>query len=722
MEIEELTQTVRRFTRHISINRTHRGMVRVLNLIVILGVSLLWPRDAAVNAPPKAPKDNVKETIHGVEVVDPYRWLENRSNPETEAWIKAQDDYTRSILGALPGRESLKQRLTELLRVDTSSTPVERNGRYFYTKRLADQELPVLYVREGLKGPEEILIDPHPMSPDRSVSVSLMEASQDGKVLAYGVRQGGEDETTIKLFDVDARKDLPDRLPKGRYFEVSFMPDRSGFYYSREEANGPRVYDHALGKDSAQDVEIFGKGYGRDKIAIASVSEDGRYLVIHVFHGAAADRSEVYFQDLVRHGPTVPIVNDLAARFIGEVGGDQLFIETNWKAPNGRVFAVDLNHPAREQWREIIPESDAVIDDFSLAGGKVFVTYLKNVRSSLKIFEPDGRPSREVPLPSLGSISGVRGRWKGDHAFFAFTSFHTPVTIYHYAVSQGTQEVWARPTVPIQDDKFELSQVWFESKDKTKVPMFLLHAKAVKLDGSNPTLLTGYGGFDVSETPVFSPRAVLWVERGGVFALPNLRGGGEFGEEWHRAGMREKKQNVFDDFFSAAEWLIQKGYTNPSRLAISGRSNGGLLVGAALTQRPDLFQAVVCGYPLLDMVRYQKFLVAQYWVSEYGSSDDAQQFKCLYAYSPYQHVMPGGKYPAVLFVTGDGDTRVDPLHARKMCALLQAATGSDRPVLLHYDTKAGHTAAEPVSKLIADLADEMSFLFWQLHVPLAGEI
>jgi prolyl oligopeptidase len=473
-----------------------------------------------------------------------------------------------------------------------------------------------------------------------------------------------------------------------------------------------------MGKNPSSDVEIFGKGYGPDKGIGVGLSEDGRYLLMTVFHGSAADKTEIYIKNISRpSSPISTIVNDVQARFIGEVAGDYLYVHTNWKAPNSKIIRVDLKQPAREKWREVIPESDSNIESFSLAGGRIFVNYLKNVRSSVKVFSAEGKQVREIAFPSLGTVGGVSGRWQSGEAFFMFTSFHVPTTIYRYHVKAGKQEEWARLKVPIQSDEFQVMQVWYESKDGTKVPMFVMHRKGIKLDGSSPTLLTGYGGFTQSLTPAFNQRAALWVERGGVFAVPNLRGGGEFGEKWHTAGMLDRKQNVFDDFIAAAEWLVRNGYTQPSKLAISGGSNGGLLVGAALTQRPDLFQAVVCSYPLLDMVRYHKFMVAKFWVPEYGSAEDPKQFRYLHAYSPYHRVKPGAKYPAVLFITGDADTRVAPLHGRKMTALLQASTGADKPVLLHYDTKAGHVgAATPVSKRIDDLTDELSFLFWQLGV------
>jgi prolyl oligopeptidase len=437
---------------------------------------------------------------------------------------------------------------------------------------------------------------------------------------------------------------------------------------------------------------------------------------VHVLYGSAGDRTEVHVQNLAERGPVVAIVNELPARFFGTIAGDQLFLHTNWKAPKGRILGVDLKAPSRDHWREVVPESDAVIENVDALGGRLGVLFTENASSRVKLVEPSGKLVREISLPRIGSVTGLTGRWSSQEAFYQFESFHIPQRIYRYDVVKGTQEMWAQVQAPIESDKYEVKQVWYASKDGTKVPMFLVYARGIKLDGSNPTLLTGYGGFNVSETPSYTTRAAAWISSGGIYALANMRGGGEFGEEWHRAGMLANKQNVFDDFIAAAEWLVKNNYTRPSRLAIRGASNGGLLVGAALTQRPDLFGAVVCGYPLLDMLRYHKFLVARWWVPEYGSSDDAEQFKFIYAYSPYQQVKPGGKYPAVLLISGDSDTRVDPLHARKMTARLQAATAFRQTILLHYDTKAGHSGGTPISKQVDDLTDELSFLFWRLGV------
>jgi prolyl oligopeptidase len=666
--------------------------------------------------PPPTRVDKVTETLHGVTIVDPYRWLEDQNSPETRAWINAQNEYTASILGSLPFRNQIRDRLSQLLKVDQINTPIAKGGRYFISKRRADQNQFVVYVRDGLNGKDEVLLDPNTMSPDNSISIQIQDVTTDGKLLAYGVRQGGEDEVSVAIMDVDSRKNIADRLPKGR-IGVSLKPDKTGFYYSKFTNNvGGHIYYHAMGTDASKDMEVFGKEYGPQVFVGANVSPDGNYLLLFASHGSAGDKTDIYFQDLKNNGPITPLVNDISALFSPDIAGDHLYVMTNWNAPNRRVLEIDLKKPARDNWREVIPEGSSVISNVSAVGGKLFVTYLENVATKIKVFEPSGKQIREIAFPTIGTASGVFGDWDRDEGFYTFSSFAQPATIYRYSVNSGKQDVFARINVPVHSDQIEVKQVWYESKDKTKIPMFLVYKKGLQLDGNNPTFLTGYGGFNVTLTPNFSALAAYWAESGGVFALPNMRGGGEFGEKWHKAGMLANKQNVFDDFISATEWLIKNKYTKTARLAISGGSNGGLLVGAAMTQRPELFQAVVCSYPLLDMIRYQDFLVARFWVPEYGSSENAEQFKYIYAYSPYHHVKKGEKYPAVLFVTGDSDTRVAPLHARKMAALMQASAGSDKPVLLHYNTKAGHSVGLPVSQQIDDQTDELSFLFWQLRV------
>jgi len=685
---------------------------------VALFVVMCTQTSFAQSKSPKTPDtrmDNFRETIHGTEIIDPYRWLENQEAPETRQWIDEQNKYTHALLDSLPSRPILEKRLTELMRVDSIGVPFERGGRYFLFTKKAQDDLSKLMLRKGLNGPEEVLIDPHTLSPDHTTSIGLEDLSGDGKLMLYSIRRGGEDETELRVMDVDRRSDLPDRLPRALYRGVSFKNDGSGFYYNLQRRDvGLRVFYHALGTDTSRDVEVFGKGYGPDKWIGASVSDDDRYVLFTVQHGWA--RNEVYVQRLP-DGPIKPIVNDVDAHFYAGFAGNQLIMQTDWQAPNGRMLSVDPEDPAREKWREIVPPSGDSIQGFTLAGGRFFVNYLHNVVSTLKSFSIDGKPLGEIALPGLGSVSGLVGRWGSNEAFFVYRSFVTPATTYRYQVSTGSTEVWSKPTVPFKSDDFEVQQVWYPSKDGTKIPMFLVHKKGLQRNGKLPVLLYGYGGFNVSQTPRFSTTAAVWVEHGGVYALANIRGGGEFGESWHKAGMLDKKQNVFDDFIAAAEWLIANKYTNSSKLAIQGGSNGGLLVGAALTQRPELYAAVLCEFPDLDMIGYYRFKNNNPpALLEYGNASDPAQFKFLHAYSPYQKVKPGTRYPAVFLTTGDADTRVPPPQARKMTARLQAATASGKPVLLLYDNKAGHAGGTPLGKLIDDLSLKMSFLFWQLQM------
>ena len=661
--------------------------------------------------PPSTPVAEVVDTIHGVPVADPYRWLEGQESRQTRAWIDEQNRYTRRILDAMPDRAALGQRIAELLRVDAVMEPIERNGRYFFMKRAVDQQLFVIYERDGEQGVDRKLIDPHGMSADQTTSVDLLNASPDGGLVTYAVRQGGRDENAIRFFDVAAGRDLEYSLPPARYFGADMLPDRSGVYYTRYDAAGPRVMYHAMNGPVAGDRLVFGERYGPETIVYSAVTEDGRYLVLVVFHGSAGDRTEIHIQDLAAGGPVRALVSDIPARFLPSFAGDRFIIQTNWKAPNGRVMAARLTDRSPADWTEIVPESDAVIEAVSAVGGRIFVNRLEDVRSKLDVFDVDGRSRGSIELPSLGSVGAVAGRWSGREAFFTFSSFHVPPTIYRQTVATGESAVWFAPRIPVRPDDLVVDQAWFESKDGTRVPMFLVHRKDLALDGRNPTLLTGYGGFNVSLTPSFTPQAVITAERGGVFAVVNLRGGNEFGDAWHEAGMLDRKQNVFDDFIAAAEWLISHEYTSPAHLGIIGGSNGGLLAGAAMTQRPDLFQVAICEYPLLDMIRYHRFLVAPFWVPEYGSADDATQFFTLLAYSPYHNVKPGVDYPATLLITGDGDTRVAPLHARKMAAMLQARTAGKRPILLLYDTESGHSGGAPVGKQIEDLSDALQFFF-----------
>jgi len=658
----------------------------------------------------------VKDTYGGTVVADPYRWLEDQQSSETRTWIEAEQKCTDAALSSVADRAFLSSRLGELLHSDSYEAPTERGGRYFFRKRPAGGDLSLLYIRRGVNAPEEILIDPLPWSADHSASVSLESVSRDGKFVFYGRRDGGQDQVTLRVLEVDSKTTLSDAFPNGQYFGVEPTPDNKAVYYSRVTPDGPRAFYHRMGDDPAKDPVIFGQNLGKDKILALQLSEDGTFLVYLVIYGSGSEQSEIYVQNVKEKGPVLTAVNNEKALFFPSFAGNRLFIFTNWKAPQWRVVSADLATPQREHWRDLVPEGSVHLEGIAAAGGKLVCQYTHDASSELKVFDANGKFESSIALPSLGSVSSPSGRWESSEFFYSFESYDSAPAIFRYNVKEAKSQVWARNKEVFDASGLEIEQVWYSSKDKTRIPMFLFHKKGVKLDGSNPVLLTGYGGFDVSETPYYWPLALLWVERGGIYADANLRGGGEFGEAWHHAGMFEKKQTVFDDFFAAAEYLISQKYTATSKLAVLGGSNGGLLMGASITQRPELFRAVVCSYPLLDMLRYQKFLEGPYWVSEYGSSENLDQFKFLYAYSPYHRLVEGTKYPATLFVTGDGDTRVAPLHARKMAARLQAANGSKNPILLLYDTKSGHSGGRPVKKTIEELTDILSFLFWQLEV------
>jgi prolyl oligopeptidase len=664
--------------------------------------------------PPATERGEVVDTLHGVEIPDPYRWLEDQTGPDTRDWIDAQNAYTDSLLEPLSGRHELSALVAKVLEVDAVGLPTERGGRYFYSKRQADQDLAVLYVREGLRGADRVLIDPHSLSPDHTTSVGYLDISRDGSLVAYAVRDGGVDEVSIHLHDVETGQDLDDVLPPARYGQVNLTPDRAGFYYERYGEVTPRVMFHVIGTDPSADLQLFGNGYQRHHIPVSVLSDDGRWLLVHVIEGSSGP-TEIHLKDLTSDAPFETVIRDGVSESWAEFAGDQIVITTNLDAPNKRVVLVDPETPSVEHWREIIPErTNAVVQEARGLGGRLVVSFLQDVQPRVAVHELSGAHVRDIEFTTLGSVGGGAGHWATAEAFFTFQSYHRPNTIYRYDLATGDQVVWAQVQVPIDTDRYEVSQEWFTSADGTQVPMFITHRTDVKLDGSNPTLLTGYGGFNLSRTPAFSSLAAVWLESGGVFAEANMRGGGEFGEEWHRDGMLERKQHVFDDFIAAAEHLIGEGYTSSEHLAVRGGSNGGLLVAAVSNQRPDLFGAVVCTYPLLDMLRYQQFLVASFWVPEYGSSDVSDQFAYLREYSPYHNVDTAASYPATLYITGDGDTRVAPLHARKMAALVQATHGETTPILLRYHTDAGHSGGQPISQQIEEMVDTVSFLLWQV--------
>jgi prolyl oligopeptidase len=691
------------------------GLVCAAALGVVASLAALAAPAAAQDRYPESRVAPVVDTLHGVAITDDYRWLEDQRSADTRAWIAAQNRFREQLMAGVPGRDAIAARLRALLMVDVQGTPTVRGGRYFYTRRTADQDYSVVYMSQGPAGPEVPIIDPNVTASEVPISAGLTDVAEDGTLLAYYVRRGGEDESVVRFYDVPRRRALPLFLPKARNGSVNITPDKRGFFFTRQTPDGPRLYYRALAADASEQL-LFGDGLGPEIGMGAGLTRDGRWLVISVSRGTSGG-NDLYLMDAVAKSAPVPMVTGTDKNFDFDFAGDTIVISTDWDAPRGRVLLTTPDAPQRERWREIIPEGAATITGISLVGGKLWVRYLDSVVARVKGFDLRGRPFREIESPGLGTLSGLGGDWDRDEGFFSFSSYNAPTTVYRYSVARNVRSVFWRQNVPFDGSAYEVRQVWFRSKDGTRVPMFLAYRKGLALDGTNPVYLTAYGGFNISQMPGFSAQYALWMEHGGVVAVPNLRGGGEFGEAWHRAGMFGNKQNVFDDFIAAAEWLIANRYTSPDRLAIAGGSNGGLLVGAALTQRPDLYRAVVCSYPLLDMLRYERFLLGRFWVSEYGAATDSAQFRYLRAYSPYQNVRPGTRYPAVLFETGDGDTRVAPLHARKMTALLQAATSAplaERPILLKYDTEAGHSGGLPITKTIDDTSLRLQFVMWQL--------
>ena len=667
--------------------------------------------------PPPTKADPVTETLHGVTVTDPYRWLEDSKSPATRAWLETQMKYTEDYLAQVKIRPEIVKRLTELVRVESYSTPIERANKFFFKKRLPEENQGSIYMREGLKGRDVKLVDAGKLSADQNTSVNIADVSKDGALLVYEVREGGADEQSIHLLEVTPGHELPDVFPPARYAAVSLSPDEKGMYYAKFEPTGSLVFYHRPGTSVSSDSLVFGKSFagetfGAMDLIAAEVTENGRYLVIRVGHGVPPKRVDIYAKDLrTPDAPIRPIIHGIDSRFLPVNYGDDLYVLTDYQAENYRVIKVSLSDPAQEHWQTVVPEAKDVVSTIGIVGSKLFVTGLHDVFTQTQIYTLDGKPVGKISYPTLGAASGMSGRQTSNNAFYNFESFTIPPAIYHYDVSTGKTEVFAKPQVPFDSSQYEVSQVLYTSQDGTRVPMFISAKKGLQRNGEAPALMFAYGGFNVSLVPHWDPEYAWWMEQGGFYAQPNLRGGGEYGEAWHKAGMFEKKQSVFDDFFAAAEYLLKNKYTSSAHLAIRGRSNGGLLMGVAMTQHPEMFGAIWCGYPLLDMLRYQNFLVGRWWTSEYGSAENAEQFPYLQKYSPYHHVVKGTKYPAIMFNTGNSDTRVDPLHARKMAALMQADTGSDRPILLHYELKAGHSSGVSITQLVNDTADELGFLW-----------
>ncbi len=672
--------------------------------------------------PPATKQQPVTDDYFGHKVVDPYRWLEDGSAFETQQWVGEQLTYTRDILDKLPGRDQLHSRIEQLLQIGNLGETQTGGDYYFHTRRDGTQNQPVLYVRQGLDGQDEVLVDVNRLARDGTVALDWWNASHDGKYVAYGTSESGTEMSTLHVIETATRKRLPDTIARTRAASLAWKPDNSGFYYTRypkpgdvaagQEMYNRHVFYHPLGGDPANDAPIFGDGRDPQDWPNVWLSNDGRWLSIMVSQGWT--KSELYIKDVQNNSAALRITRGKDFHYVAQPYNGDLYILTNEDGPRFRVFKTPVNTPTHEHWREIIPQSDAVLTSLHIVGGQLFAQYELNAHAQLKRFTLDGKPLGEVDLPTLGTISSIGGEYDSTNAFYLFSSFTVPTTIYRFDIPAQKSTVWDSVDAGIDTHRYETRQVWYTSKDGTRIPMFLVMRQGLKVTGHNPVLMTAYGGFNISLTPEFSKTLFPWLDHDGIFAMPNLRGGSEFGEDWHRAGMLDKKQNVFDDFFAAAEYLLKEGYTDKQHLAIRGGSNGGLLMGAAITQRPELFRAVVCQVPLLDMLRYQNFQIAKLWIPEYGSSEDPKQFQWLYAYSPYHHVKAGTDYPAVLFMTADGDTRVDSMHAKKMTALLQADNGGPNPILLRIEPKAGHGAGKPVSKLVEEWTDIYSFLFWQL--------
>lgn len=666
--------------------------------------------------PPVAAVHVVTDDYNGIRVEDPYRWLEEAHSPQTRAWIDAENEYMQKYLQQLPVRSTIASQITSLERVERYSTPMLRGGKYFFTKRLPDENQPSIYMRIGSHGQDERLVDATRLSADQNTNVGIVGVSDDGNLLIYGVRQGGADEESIHILDVSTRRELPDVLPSVRYMGIALSPGDKGLYYARFTHQGSSVWFHSFGTPVSDDTKIFGGEYrgqplGELDLVSVHVSDNHHWLIINIPHGVPATSEDILLRDLRRpDSDLVPLVYGLQAHVHLIDDGDRFFLLTDHQAPNGRIVEA---FPGKEpsSWKTIVPEGHDVIDSFSIVGGRLFVSRLHDVKTDTTIYDLAGNRTGSLTYPAIGSGSVVFGRPGQTKGFYTFQSFIVPPTIYQYDTVTGRSTVFVSPKVPFDSSGYEVTQVFYTSKDGARVPMFIAGRKGLKRDGHARLLMTGYGGFDLPMLPAWDPEYAWWMEQGGFFALPNLRGGNEYGEAWHKAAMFENKQNVFDDFFAAAEYLIRNHYTTPAHFAIRGRSNGGLLMGAAMTQRPDLFGAIWCGYPLLDMLRYQRFEFGRLWTTEYGTAENPKDFAYIRKYSPYQNVKKGADYPAIMFFTGDNDTRVDPMNARKMTALMQASSGSGRPILLHYSVKGGHSAGVSLDQLVSDQTDELSFLW-----------
>jgi prolyl oligopeptidase len=669
--------------------------------------------------PPYSPIEVVTDILHGVPVEDPYRWLEDQDSPRTRAWIKEQTRYARSYLDAIPGRDLIRERIREFLAVETYDSLQRVGHRYFFRKRLADQEQPCIYMRDGTDGEDQLLIDPLERSNGKYTAVKPRRVSPDGRLLLYEVKEGGERTGTFELLEIATRERLPDFLPRGYLRGFAFAPDGESFYYVHEAVEAKRpfyraAYQHALGTSSNEDHEIFFAGE-HEKIRLG-LSTGSKCLLILLYRFVEKTFTDIYLKSFEGNGKPEPLFCGIDYSLGLQFLGDRILAITDRDAPNRRIVEIHLRGNGQQEWIDVVPESNAPINNWLVVGDRIFVGYLKGTTPQIRTFDFSGKVLGELPVRSDETLRMVGGWPDSDELLLESESFTEPIQIFRHSANANKRTLWSKPSIPFDPANYGHSQIWFTSKDGTRVPMYLVGRRDI-LDGTdNPTIMTSYGGYGVPVTPQFSVFVAFLMERGCLFALPNIRGGSEFGVAWHEAAKRRNRQTAYDDFLSAAESLIKTGCTDPRRLAIFGGSNSGLLVGAALTQRPDLFRAVLCMVPILDMLRYHLFDNARAWNEEFGCADDPKDFAALAKYSPYHKIRQGGVYPATMIVSGDSDRNCNPLHARKMTARLQTTNVSDRPIFLDYNEFRGHSPVLPLTTRIEALTDRVAFLCDQLQL------
>ena len=693
----------------------------LLGLLLVLGLVQIPMMATSLSYPPSPRHDQV-DIYHGVAVPDPYRWLEDPQSAASRQWIEAQNQVTSAYLETLAGRSAISDRLTQLWNFERYSTPFKQGGRYFYFKNDGLQNQSVLYTLPSLEAEPRMLLDPNTLSEDGTVSLSGMAVSENGAYLAYGLSSAGSDWVEWYVRDIATGVDTDDRLQWVKFSGASWSHDHQGFFYSRYDEPDEttkleavnyyqKLYYHRLGNPQGDDVLVYDRPDQKEWGFGGGVTEDGRYLIISVWKGTDPNNL-VFYKDLrAPDSPVVELITEFEASYsFVDNEGSLFWFRTDLEAPKGRLIAIDIAQPERGAWQEIIPESDDTLEGVGLLNHQFVADYLKDAYTTIRIFSLTGELVREVALPGIGSAGGFDGKRGDTETFYSFTSFTVPSAIYRYDMVTGRSTLYRQPEVDFDPAAYTTTQVFYESKDGTRVPMFITHKTGLELNGQNPTLLYGYGGFSISLTPAFSVGNLVWMEMGGIYAVPNLRGGGEYGEEWHQAGTKLHKQTVFDDFIAAAEWLMAAGYTSPAKLAIMGGSNGGLLVGACMTQRPDLFAVALPAVGVMDMLRFNQFTIGWAWESDYGSPQNEAEFRALYAYSPLHNLKPGTAYPATLITTADHDDRVVPAHSFKFAAALQAAHQGEAPVLIRIETKAGHGAGKPTAKVIEEVADKWAFL------------